>query len=116
MHDRQPNAERLCFCSVWPCCFLFLLLLSLWTCGVDRATASRIVKAVEWQMAKENLKLDAGEIKVFADRETEGAWRVEFFDDDGGCYVTVFSGPHAEKRARAYGWALAEGTVQPIPN
>jgi hypothetical protein len=58
-------------------------------------TVSRIVKAVEWQMAKENLKLDAGEIKVFADRETEGAWRVEFFDDDGGCYVTVFSGPHA---------------------
>jgi hypothetical protein len=67
-------------------------------------------------MAKENLKLDAGEIKVFADRETEGAWRVEFFDDDGGCYVTLFSGPRAEERARAYGWALAEGTVQPIPN
>jgi hypothetical protein len=67
-------------------------------------------------MAKGNVKLDSREIKVCADRVTEGAWRVEFSDDDGGCYVTVFSGPQAEKRAHAYGWALAEGTVQPIPD
>jgi hypothetical protein len=30
------------------------------------------------------------------------AWRVEYFDADGGCYVTVFAGPAAEKRARDY--------------
>lgn len=29
-------------------------------------------------------------------------WRVEHFDDDGGCYVTIFSGPEAEQRARGY--------------
>src|SRR4051812_7320619 len=31
-----------------------------------------------------------------------GGWNVEQFDDDGGCYVTNFTGPDAEARARAY--------------
>jgi hypothetical protein len=25
-------------------------------------------------------------------------WRVEYFEADGGCYVTIFAGPAAEKR------------------
>lgn len=32
---------------------------------------------------------------------TDG-WNVEQVDDDGGCLVTIFTGPEAEKRARDY--------------
>jgi hypothetical protein len=28
------------------------------------------------------------EIRVFEDPIAAGEWRVEYFDDDGGCYVT----------------------------
>jgi hypothetical protein len=40
--------------------------------------------------------------KVFEDRECVGHWRVEWFDDDGGCEVEVFVGPDAGERARRY--------------
>ena len=36
------------------------------------------------------------------DRKSPGDWRVEYEDDDGGCYVAVFTGPGAEQRARDY--------------
>lgn len=36
-------------------------------------------------------------IEAFADRKGRPEWRVEYFDDDGGCYVTIFGGPFAEK-------------------
>ena len=39
-------------------------------------------------------------IAVFEDRREAGDWRVEYFDDDVGCYVTMFAGPGAERRAR----------------
>jgi hypothetical protein len=52
------------------------------------------------------------EIMVFEDDEEEGAWRVDYFDTDGGCYVTIFLGPQAEQRARAYGDALKAGTLK----
>ena len=32
-------------------------------------------------------------LKVFEDRKYPGDWRVEYEDDDGGCYVAVFTGP-----------------------
>ena len=32
------------------------------------------------------------EVAVFEDRYGSGEWRVEYNDDDGGCYVTVFRG------------------------
>jgi hypothetical protein len=35
------------------------------------------------------------EVVVFEDRYGNGEWRVEYNDDDGGCYVTVFGGPVA---------------------
>ena len=54
------------------------------------------------------------EIKVFEDRIVSGEWRVEYFDDDGGCYVAIFAGPAAEQRARDYGDALSEGVLTPI--
>jgi hypothetical protein len=45
-------------------------------------------------VATDQVKLDSREIKVIVDRETEGIWRVEYFDDDGACYVGIFSEPH----------------------
>src|SRR6516225_7584341 len=51
-------------------------------------------------------------IAVFEDRREPGDWRVEYFDDDGGCFVTVFAGPEAERRARDYaaqGWRAQAG-------
>jgi hypothetical protein len=53
-------------------------------------------------------------IAVFEDRREAGDWRVEYFDDDGGCYVTVFAGPEAERRAREYADALKAGVLKPI--
>jgi hypothetical protein len=29
-------------------------------------------------------------------------WRVEYFDDDGGCYVTAFAGPTPSKGSADY--------------
>jgi hypothetical protein len=52
------------------------------------------------------------EILVFADKERTGWWRVEYFDDDGGCYITIFAGPKAERRARDYTRALRDGALK----
>ena len=54
------------------------------------------------------------EIKVFEDRITSGEWRVEYFDDDGGCYVAIFAGPAAEQRARDYRDALSARLLTPV--
>jgi hypothetical protein len=48
------------------------------------------------------------------DRNENGIWRVEYFDDDGGCYVTIFAGPGAELRAREYYDALQSGKLNAI--
>jgi hypothetical protein len=53
-------------------------------------------------------------VTVFEDRDGSGEWRVEYFDDDGGCYVTVFAGPVAEGRAREYFAALKAGQLRTI--
>ena len=54
------------------------------------------------------------EIKVFEDQIVPGNWRVEYFDDDGGCYVAIFAGPAAEQRARDYGGALSTRLLTPV--
>jgi hypothetical protein len=55
-------------------------------------------------------------LQVFEDRsenlDSEGEWRVEYQDDEGGCYVAIFAGPQAERRARDYHNALRDGTLQ----
>ena len=60
-----------------------------------------------------------GEVSVNEDRHASGEWRVEYFDDDGGCYVTIFTGPASEKRARAYFALLKSGRLEilrdPLP-
>jgi len=46
-----------------------------------------------------------GEVHVFHDPEAQlQEWRVEEIDSDGdgGCDVVIFSGPHAEQRAKEF--------------
>jgi len=54
------------------------------------------------------------QVLVFEDKAETGDWRVEYFDTDGGCYVTIFAGPEAEARARAYHAALLAGTLKVV--
>ena len=54
------------------------------------------------------------EVSVHEDRDGTGEWRVEYFDADGGCYVTVFAGPKAERRARDYFDALKFGRLRAV--
>jgi hypothetical protein len=54
------------------------------------------------------------DITVFEDRQREGDWRVEYFDEDGGCYVAIFGGPEAERRARDYANALTAGALAAV--
>ena len=61
------------------------------------------------------------DISVFEDRKERGEWRVEYFDDDGAWYVTIFAGPGAQRRAQDYGHALRSGALKmvavgPAPN
>jgi hypothetical protein len=39
---------------------------------------------------------------VVEHRGGNGEWRVEYFDEDGTPYVTIFAGQEAERRARDY--------------
>jgi hypothetical protein len=47
--------------------------------------------------------------KVFEDRRVPGDWRVEWFDDDGGCEVAIFSGPKPPQET----YQKRNGTVYP---
>jgi hypothetical protein len=52
------------------------------------------------------------EWEVIEDRQHSGHWRVEAInrDGDGEVYVTVFSGPRSEERAREYAsWKMGMG-------
>lgn len=42
------------------------------------------------------------EVLVFPDRAGRPEWRVEAFFQGGEIEVTIFAGPRAEERARAY--------------
>jgi hypothetical protein len=46
------------------------------------------------------------QVWLLEDRDAPGEWRVEYQDEDGGGYVTIFAGPAAERRARSYYEAL----------
>jgi hypothetical protein len=54
------------------------------------------------------------EVIVHEDCEGNGDWIVDYFDDDGGCYVTIFCGPENEKRARDYFHALKSRRLKTI--
>ena len=46
------------------------------------------------------------QVWLLEDRDAPGEWRVEYQDEDGGGYVTIFAGPAAERRARTSHEAL----------
>jgi hypothetical protein len=48
------------------------------------------------------------------DRARNGDWRVEYFGRDSAGYVTIFTGPDAERRARDYFQALKSGAVDSV--
>lgn len=53
------------------------------------------------------------EYDVAPDRVYPGDWRVEAIDRDGDgeAYVTIFSGPQSEQRAREYAaWKTSQNT------
>jgi hypothetical protein len=51
-----------------------------------------------------------GEVKLFHDQHARpDEWRVEQIDRDGGCDVVIFTGPHAEARARRFADLLRKG-------
>jgi hypothetical protein len=52
------------------------------------------------------------EFVLAQDRLVPDDWRVEYFDHDSRCYVTVFAGPAAQQRARIYFDALTAGTLK----
>jgi hypothetical protein len=52
------------------------------------------------------------EVSVNEDRHGSGEWGVEYFDDDGGCYITIFAGPASERRARDYFASLKSGRLK----
>jgi hypothetical protein len=51
------------------------------------------------------------DLTLAEDVEAPGDWRVEYFDDDGAGYVTIFAGPSAEARARDYFEAMQAGQI-----
>ena len=60
-----------------------------------------------------NADKDDAEVSVGEDRDQPGEWRVEYFQKPDG-YVTIFAGPMAEQRARAYFDALKSGALKII--
>jgi hypothetical protein len=65
------------------------------------------------------------EVNLAEDRDEPGDWRVEYFDPKdwragyfdtkvGARYVTIFTGPRAEQRARDYFEALKSGQLEII--
>jgi hypothetical protein len=53
----------------------------------------------------------ARDLALVEDEVIPGEWRVEYFDDDGDDYVTIFVGQEAEARARDYRDAIKEGRL-----
>jgi hypothetical protein len=73
--------------------------------------ASRTARAFEDASVANPSQRD---VSVHEDRYIGGDWRVEYFDADGGCYVTIFAGQAAEERARDYFNALNTGRLKTI--
>src|SRR4051812_50216189 len=61
-----------------------------------------------------------GEVSVNEDRYGTGEGRVEYFDDDGGRYLTLLAVPAAARRARRYFISLKGGPLglqrEPLPH
>jgi hypothetical protein len=79
----------------------------------DPADRARLANSESFEDVTVNSPIHR-QVTVIADRDGTAEWRVEYFDDDGGCYVTVFAGPKAEQRARDYFDALKFGRLRAV--
>jgi hypothetical protein len=75
---------------------------------VERARIQRIETFFD-----PSVDCDEAEVSVGEDRDQPGEWCVEYFHKSDG-YVTIFAGPMAEQRARAYFDALKSGALKVI--
>ena len=54
--------------------------------------------------------------EVVRSRSAQDEWAAEAIDDDGACYVTLFSGPNAQQRAEEYAaWKMQAALPSPPP-
>jgi hypothetical protein len=83
------------------------------TAAENRARLSRLNNGERYTDPRVANKLDA-EVSVHEECMGNGDWWVEYSDIDGGCYVTIFSGPAAEERARLYFRALKTRRIKTI--
>jgi hypothetical protein len=76
----------------------------------------RIARLTNGESYEDRSVKDTGRREVIVHEECQGNgdWWVEYFDDDGGCYVTIFSGPEREARARDYFHALKSKRLNTI--
>jgi len=79
----------------------------------NRARRARLNNGERYTDPRVAGKLEA-EVSVHEECMGNGDWWVEYQDDDGGCYVTIFSGPMAELRARGYYQALKARRIKTI--
>jgi hypothetical protein len=54
----------------------------------------------------------ARDLTLVEDEVIPGEWRVEYFDEEGDDYLTIFVGQQAELRARDYRDAIKEGRLE----
>jgi hypothetical protein len=87
---------------------------------IDRPNRPRTLKEVaapqyaadrERLERAEHLMVPTREVTIIEDQARNGDWRVEYFGRDSAGYVTIFTGPKAERRARDYFQALKSGAV-----
>jgi hypothetical protein len=68
--------------------------------GSERSIAHSVAQATPEQALRSRRRARPHE--AFARSWQFRRWRVEYFDDDGGCYVTAFAGPTPSKGSADY--------------
>jgi hypothetical protein len=51
------------------------------------------------------------DLSISRDPVIASRWRVEWLDNEGAVYITIFAGPSAEERARDFREAVADGRL-----
>jgi hypothetical protein len=81
--------------------------------AIDPALRERIQRAQLYRDPAVQSDFHA-DVILQEDLEGNGEWRLEYQDDDGACYVTIFAGTAAERRARDYFNALKTGVLKTV--
>ena len=110
MKKRAAGTRRAAQPATWPRTFEEVLAANL----QDPFHAARIARLNSGESFDDPAVGDPGvrEVSVHPDCEGGGYRIVEWSDAGGGCYVTTFDGPLAERRAREYFDALKAGRLK----